>query len=75
MLADTPGTALHVLRRAPGEPRPAALRILRLYRQGLWEETETYEALRDLVRAEEPEPEPVRAPRLLWRRGPARERE
>ncbi|MFD8216335.1 hypothetical protein ACFV2U_21955 [Streptomyces sp. NPDC059697] len=73
MLADTPGTALHVLRRASGEPRPAALRILRLYRQGLWEETETYEALRDLVRAEEPEP--VRAPRLLWRRGPARERE
>lgn len=73
VLAATPGTALHVLRRAPGEPRRAALRILRLFRQGLWEETETYEALRDLVRAEEPEPE--RAPRRLWRRGSAREKE
>ncbi|MEV0636488.1 hypothetical protein AB0I77_16275 [Streptomyces sp. NPDC050619] len=74
LLAATPATALHVLRRAPGEPRQAALRILRLFRQGLWEETETYEALRDLVRAEEPEPEPEpeRAPRLLWRRGSAR---
>jgi hypothetical protein len=71
VLAAAPGTALHVMRRAPGEPRPAALRILRLFRQGLWEETETYEALRDLVRAEEPE----RAPRLLWRRGSAREKE
>jgi hypothetical protein len=71
VLAATPATALHVLRRAPGEPRPAALRILRLFRQGLWEETETYEALRDLLRAEEPE----RAPRLLWRRGSAREKE
>ncbi|MFJ8106583.1 hypothetical protein [Streptomyces sp. NPDC096132] len=69
--AAAPATALHVLRRAPGEPRPAALRILRLFREGLWEETETYEALRDLVRAEEPE----RAPRPLWRRGPARERD
>ncbi|MFF4409251.1 hypothetical protein [Streptomyces sp. NPDC001404] len=73
LLAAGPATALHVLRRAPGEPRPAALRILRLFRQGLWEEAETYEALRDLARAEEPEPE--RAPRLLWRRGPAREKE
>ncbi|MFB7916160.1 hypothetical protein [Streptomyces sp. NPDC056061] len=71
VLAAAPGTALHVLRLAPGEPRPTALRILRLYRQGLWEETETYEALRDLVRAEEP----ARAPRLRWRRGPAREGE
>ncbi|MFI6936432.1 hypothetical protein [Streptomyces sp. NPDC050287] len=71
VLAATPATALHVLRRAPGKPRPAALRILRLFRQGLWEETETYDALRDLMRAEEPE----RTPRLLWRRGPARERE
>jgi GTPase-associated protein 1, N-terminal domain type 2/GTPase-associated protein 1, middle domain len=70
-LAATPGTALHVLRRASGEPRPTALRILRLYRQGLWEETETYDALRDLVRPEESE----RAPRLLWSRGPARGRE
>lgn len=73
MLAATPATALHVLRRDPGEPRPAALRILRLFRQGLWEETETYDALRDLMlmRAEEP----ARAPRLLWRRGTARGRE
>ncbi|MER5358913.1 hypothetical protein [Streptomyces sp. NPDC002785] len=75
MLAATPRTALHVLRRAPGEPRPAALRILRLFRQGLWEETETYEVLRELVRAEEPKPQQQRAPRLLWRRGPAREKE
>ncbi|MFH8473756.1 hypothetical protein [Streptomyces sp. NPDC018000] len=75
VLAAAPGTALHVLRRAPGEPRPAALRILRLFRQGLWEETETYEALRELVQAEEPEPQSERAPRLLWRRGPAREKE
>ncbi|MFC8569862.1 hypothetical protein ACFUIW_29340 [Streptomyces sp. NPDC057245] len=71
VLAAAPATALHVLRRAPGEPRPAALRILRLFRQGLWEETETYEALHDLVQPREPE----RTPRLLWRRGPARERE
>jgi hypothetical protein len=72
VLATAPGTALHALRRAPGEPRRAALRILRLFRQGLWEETETYEALRDLVRAGEPEPE--RASRPLWRRAPARKR-
>ena len=60
---------------APGEPRPAALRILRLFLQGLWEETETYEALRDLMRAQDPDPEPQRASRLLWRRGSAREKE
>jgi hypothetical protein len=75
VLAEAPGTALHVLRRAPEEPSRAALRILRLYRRGLWEETETYEALRDLVRAEESEPERERGPRLLWRRGSAREKE
>ncbi|MER6569634.1 hypothetical protein ABT288_26450 [Streptomyces sp. NPDC001093] len=75
VLAEAPGTALHVLRRAPEEPRRAGLRILRLYRRGLWEETETYEALRDLVRAEEEEPERERGPRLPWRRGSAREKE
>ncbi|MEU6770575.1 hypothetical protein [Streptomyces sp. NPDC046759] len=75
LLAEAPGTALHVLRRAPEEPRRAGLRILRLYRRGLWEETETYEALRDLVRAEQPEPERERGPRLPWRRGSAREKE
>jgi hypothetical protein len=76
-----PGTALHVLRRAPGPSRPAALRILRLFRQGLGTETETYDALRDLLSAEEPEPEPERGPepepgperasRRRWRRGPS----
>ncbi|MFI1562324.1 hypothetical protein ACH4ZX_04525 [Streptomyces sp. NPDC020490] len=82
LLARAPRTALHALRRAPGEPRRAGLRILRLHRRGLWEETETYEALRDLVHAEEPEPERERerererGPRPLpWRRGHARERE
>ncbi|MFF3917410.1 hypothetical protein ACFYZB_28720 [Streptomyces sp. NPDC001852] len=75
VLAEVPGTALHVLRRATEDPRRAGSRILRLYRRGLWEETETYEALRDLVRAEEPEPERERGPRLPWRRGSAREKE
>ncbi|MGW0834467.1 GAP1-N2 domain-containing protein [Streptomyces prunicolor] len=73
LLAAAPGTALHVLRRAPGEPRSAALRILRLFRQGLWEDEETYAALRDLVLSEQPEPE--RAPLLPWRRGAARPKE
>ncbi|MGW2649215.1 GAP1-N2 domain-containing protein [Streptomyces sp. NPDC001393] len=75
VLAEAPGTALHVLRRATEEPRRAGLRILRLYRRGLWQETETYEALHDLVRAEEPEPERQQGPRLPWRRGSAREKE
>ncbi|WP_324785165.1 hypothetical protein [Streptomyces sp. H51] len=81
LLARAPRTALHALCRAPGEPRRAGLRILRLYRRGLWEEAETYEALRDLVRAEEPdpgpepEPGPERGPRRPWRRGQAREKE
>ncbi|WEO94268.1 hypothetical protein A6P39_009705 [Streptomyces sp. FXJ1.172] len=73
LLAAGPATALYALRRAPGEPRPAALRILRLFRQGLWEETETYEALRDRMAAGEPQPQ--RAPWLPRRRGPAREKE
>jgi len=73
LLAAAPDTALHVLRRAPGEPSWAALRILRLFRQGLWADEETYAALRDLVRAEQPEPE--RAPLLPWRRGAARPKE
>ncbi|OLZ64077.1 hypothetical protein AV521_36690 [Streptomyces sp. IMTB 2501] len=73
LLAAGPATALYALRRAPGEPRPAALRILRLFRQGLWEETETYEALRELVAADKRQPD--RAPWLLRRRGPAREKE
>ncbi|MDX3245106.1 hypothetical protein [Streptomyces sp. ME18-1-4] len=73
VLAGAPGTALHVLRRAPAEPSSAALRILRLFRQGLWEEKEVYAALRDLVRAEEPEAE--RASLLPWRRGAARQKE
>jgi hypothetical protein len=75
LLAAAPDTALHVLRRAPGEPSWAALRILRLFRQGLWEDEETYAALRDLVRAEQPEPGPERAPLLSWRRGAARPKE
>ncbi|MCX5238197.1 hypothetical protein OG824_23680 [Streptomyces prunicolor] len=73
LLAAAPDTALHVLRRAPGEPSWAALRILRLFRRGLWADEETYAALRDLVRAEQPEPE--RAPLLPWRRGAARPKE
>jgi len=75
LLAAAPDAALHVLRRAPGEPSWAALRILRLFRQGLWEDEETYAALRDLVRAEQPEPGPERAPLLSWRRGAARPKE
>ncbi|MDV7223782.1 GAP1-N2 domain-containing protein [Streptomyces prunicolor] len=75
LLAAAPDTALHVLRRAPGEPSWAALQILRLFRRGLWADEETYAALRDLVRAEQPEPGPERAPLLSWRRGAARPKE
>ncbi|MGV9251074.1 GAP1-N2 domain-containing protein [Streptomyces sp. NPDC003697] len=71
LLAAAPATALHLLRRAPGEPRPVALRVLRLYRRGLWGESETYEVLRDLLRAETTATRS--APRRPWRRGPARE--
>ncbi|MEU6809390.1 hypothetical protein ABZ920_10350 [Streptomyces sp. NPDC046831] len=71
LLAAAPATALHVLRHAPGEPRPAALRVLRLHRRGLWDDTETCDVLYDLLRAEPAAKR--RAPRRSWRRGPAPE--
>lgn len=70
-LAAAPLTAATVLRRCVGEPRRAALRLLRLYRAGVLTEEETYDAVAGLLRPGRPELA-ARAARLPWRRGAAR---